>query len=403
MRLSLRGALLAAALLVPAGAYAAITVPANADAANAPDKPLIQTLDPKVAQDGEERTTDVTVGYSTTRRETTTRIHHPNATYVKVHFTAFRLAPGDRVTVADPTGREVHTYRGDPTVRAAGSSDYTVHRTRGFAAMSIDGDTAVVTLHRAGSVPGRGYGVRIDRFWRGFSAAEIAARPGPQSVCGPEGRRDTACYQTSHPTEYGKSRAVARLRMGGGWCTAWRVGTTNRLLTNNHCMSTDADVRGSEVQFDYECATCGGNNPKVPVKVSGAQMFKTSGPLDYTLFSVNNFASIGSFGTLYLDVRQAQVGERIYIPGHGNATPKRLSIHEETPGRTLCTVGTASLDPRNIGYSCDTSGGNSGSPVLAGSSHKVIALHHWGGCPRNGGVRIDLIHREIAGLIDNNG
>jgi hypothetical protein len=401
--LSLRRALLAAALPLPAGAYAAITVPASADSAPAPDKALIQELDPKVAQDGEERTTDLTLGYSTSRRQTTTRIHHPGATYIKVHFTAFRLAAGDRVTVADPTGREVYTYRGDPTANAVGSSDFTIHRTRGFAAMSVDGDTAVVTLHRAGSVSGRGYGVRIDRFWRGFSAAEIAARPAPASVCGPEGRRDSVCYQTSFPTEYGRARAVARLRMGGGYCTAWRVGNTNRLLTNNHCMSTAAAVRASEVQFDYACATCGGNDAKPAVKVSGAELFKTSAALDYTLFSVNGFATIQRFGTLFLDVRQAQVGERIYIPGHGNALPQRLSIHEETPGRTLCTVGTASLDPRNIGYSCDTSGGNSGSPVLAGSSHRVIALHHWGGCPRNGGVRIDLIHREIAELIDNNG
>jgi len=364
----------------------------------------------KVSAAGEEKAGGATLRYAPTGRSWRVVLSEPGSTYIKVHFASLELAPGDRVTVADPTGREVHTYRGDPT-RAAfpGDSPHTVHGKRGFAAMSVDGDTAVVTLHAATDRPDaaeltrRGFGARIDTYYRGFSQAELAAaNPAPLSVCGADARRDVVCYQANHPTEYARSGAVARqLLKGIGHCTAWRVGNTNRMLTNHHCMESAADLRASEFQFDYQCATCGGNNPRPGTKVSGAELIKSSplSALDYALFSVNDFTSVQRFGTLYLDVREPVAGERIYIPGHGDTRPKRLSLHEERDGGAYCKIDVVSSGV-NTGYRCDSSGGNSGSPVLAGSSHKVIALHHLGGCP-NWGTRITLVHREIASLIDN--
>jgi len=356
---------------------------------------------------GDEIALSQTLSYSSADQQT---ISHPGATYVKVHFASMRLAPGDYVTVASPDGREVHTYHGDPALgaAAAGDADVTEHGTRGFAAMSVDGDTAVVTLHRATARPAaatRGLGLRIDRYWRGFTQAEVvAANPGLYSVCSGDGRRDVVCYRSSHPTEFTRSGAVARLLMGGGACTTWRVGRTNRLLTNNHCMSTQAAVAGSEVQFAYQCATCGGNNPGTVTKVSGASLVKTStggsGQLDYTLFSVNSFSTIESFGTLFLETRAPVSGERIYIPGHGDASPKRLSIFQDSGQATLCTVGNGNYNTWNMSYNCDTSGGNSGSPVLS-AAHRVVGLHHLGGCPNNQGAKMNLIYQQIQSLIDN--
>jgi V8-like Glu-specific endopeptidase len=410
LRLAALAALLAAPLAV-ASAGPAAAAPTDLSAASVDvGQPTVDESDFAGTPAGEERVTDLAVRYS---RPVAT-LHHAGAAYIKVHFTALRLAPGDHVTVADPSGREIHTYSGDPVRGTAGPGDasYTIHRTRGFAAMSVDGDTAVVTLHRAAAsrtpaavLDRLGYGARIDRFWRGFDAAEIAAQTvGTMAVCGTDARRDVVCYRTSHPTEFARSNAVARLlRNGRGFCTGWRVGRTNRALTNNHCVSTAAAIQSMEVQFEFQCATCGGNNPLPGVKVSGAQMLRTSSALDYTLFSVNSFATIERFGTLFLDVRVARTGERIYIPGHGDAAPKRLSIFDSAQNGPFCTVANPNRGV-NIAYNCDTSGGNSGSPVLAASSHRVIALHHLGSCPNNNqGVKIDLVYREISTLIDNTG
>ncbi|MEU6020710.1 serine protease [Micromonospora sp. NPDC047134] len=349
---------------------------------------------------GELRTVDSTLSYLRDGR--TQVIRHPGATYVKVHFSALRLAPGEYVTVSSPDGSE--SYRYDRNLNRATGSDYTTDGRPGFWAMSVEGDTAVVTLHSNRS--SRATAATIDRFWRGYDRTEVAQYNfSTQSVCSTDARRDVVCYQNSHPTEFARSNAVARLLIsGGGMCTTWRVGNTNRMLTNKHCFSTQAAVSGSEMQFNYQCATCGGSNPGPGTKVSGATLYRVSSggssQLDYALFSVNNFAAIQGFGTLYLATTATTNGTQMYIPGHGDGSPKRLSIFENTQNGARCTVRSANYNTWNISYSCDTSGGNSGSPVL-NSSHRVIALHHLGGCPSNQGAKAHLIYNEIASLIDN--
>ncbi|GGK07624.1 hypothetical protein GCM10010123_42000 [Pilimelia anulata] len=404
--LSFRLAVLAAALTAPLAAGTAL-------AADRPTTPSIDlgvpTVDDTPAGDvvaGEEVAAPTALGY---RSAAPLVLRYPGSTYVKVHFNALDLAPGDRVTVADPTGREVHTYHGDPTAggAAAGDSSYTIHRTRGFAAMSIDGDTAVVTLHRAGSarqsavtLDRAGLGVRVDRVWRGFDAVEYRAHN--RAVCGQDARKNVVCYKEKFPTEYARGQAVARAQMkGSGYCTAWRVGNTNRMLTNNHCIGDAATAKATEFQFAYQCDTCTGTTPGAATKVSGVEMFKTNKTLDYTLVSVNDFEKIKSFGTLYLDPRKPTDGETIYIPGHGDAKPNRLSIFEEPDEAKRCSVYRT--QGTRTAYNCDTSGGNSGSPVLAQSTHKVIVLHNTGSCPNNnGGNAIVDIFPEIQSMIDNN-
>ncbi|MFF5214577.1 trypsin-like serine peptidase [Micromonospora sp. NPDC000442] len=349
---------------------------------------------------GELRTVDGSLSYARDGR--TQVIQHPGATYIKVHFSSLRLAPGEYVTVSSPDGRE--SYRYDRHLNRATGADYTTDGRPGFWAMSVEGDTAVVALHSNRS--SRGSAAIIDRFWRGYDRTEIGQYNfSTQSVCSTDARRDVVCYQSSHPTEYARGNAVARLLIsGGGMCTTWRVGNTNRMLTNKHCFSTQAAVSGSEMQFNYQCATCGGANPGPGTKVSGATLYRVSSggssQLDYALFSVNNFAAIQGFGTLYLATSATTTGTQMYIPGHGDGSPKRLSIFENAQNGARCTVRNANYNTWNISYSCDTSGGNSGSPVL-NSSHRVIALHHLGGCPSNQGAKAHLIYNEIASLIDN--
>ncbi|MFF0869640.1 trypsin-like serine peptidase [Nonomuraea sp. NPDC003560] len=399
----------AATALIAALAVVAPATPAPALAQAPAAAPLHAQLDSRVSPAGEEVLADLSLPYGAAGRSWSTRVTRPGSRYVKVHFAALTLVPGDYVTVASPDGRETHTYYGDPTRgRYPAGSGYTLHGVPGFAALSVDGDTAVVTLHASGPrnavrLARQGFGVRIDRYFRGYTTQEAAAlTPRAFSVCGTDARRDVVCYKDSNPTEYARSRAVARQLLNGlGYCTAWRVGNTNRMLTNHHCMESAADLSASEFQFDYDCATCGGDNPGAGTKVGGGQFLKTSAleALDYTLFSVADFAAIQQFGTLYLDPRPPVAGERIYIPGHGDTLPKRLSLYEDTQGGAACKIDVVSSGV-NTGYRCDTSGGNSGSPVIAASSHKVIALHHLGGCP-NWGTRITEVYNEISGMIDN--
>lgn len=98
-------------------------------------------------------------------------------------------------------------------------------------------------------------------------------------------------------------------------------------------------------------------------------------------------------------MRNAEQSERIYIPQHGSGNPKELSIESDQDTNGLCQVNAPSTNGRgsntDIGYYCDTIGGSSGSPVVAASSNRVIALHHLGGC-YNKGAKISKIWPQVA-------
>ncbi|MBB5803855.1 V8-like Glu-specific endopeptidase [Saccharothrix ecbatanensis] len=327
-----------------------------------------------------------------------TTVERPGSWYLKAHFTGLRLVAGDVLTVADPAGAEAYRYTADVTASGTATVDAT-----GFWAMSVTGDKAVISLRgRDGGPAHPASRVTLDKITRGYTDAEMdaAAEIGPRSICGTNDYRDAVCYQSSNPTEFGRTRAVAKLlRNGGSLCTAWRVGPNNRMLTNNHCFTSGT---GIEVWFNYQCPTCGGTTSATVTKVLVSSVLKTSAALDYTLFSVTNFTALSSFGYLELDARVPAVGEEMYIVGHPAGKLKKLSLRDDQNAGGYCKVSAVrvngSSSQSDIAYRCDTEGGSSGSPVLSRRTHKVIGLHHYGGCP-NQGVRIDLVYAQISSLL----
>ena len=344
----------------------------------------------------------------------TTTFRYPGASYVKVHFSRLLVRPGDWVTVSDESGKQSYTYRGDPRLlKLPNDSPSTVSGSDGFWAMSITGDTAVVTLHKTLPGPGLGtLGVDVDKVAHGFTSSQRADREHrerlaegrqPESVCGSDDAQDAACYKTSHPVEYQHSLPVARLLINGTTlCTAWRVTADDRMLTNHHCVGDQADASNTEVWFNYQCTTCGGNDIAPVTKVPADKLLRTDETLDYSLFSVSNFGSIKRFGYLGLDIRKPKAGEQVYIPQHPEGDPTKLAIASDGESNSTCQIDDATMDGyasnSDTGYRCDTAPGASGSPVIARNSNRVIALHHLGGCP-NSGVRIDLIYRQIKSLL----
>lgn len=358
-------------------------------------------------QAGEQQAVTKQVDYSGASQ---VRFSYPGASYVKVHFDRMVLRPGDSVTVTDPSGRQQYTYHTDPrVVRTPGDSPSTIGA-GGFWAMSITGDTAVVTLHKTLPGPGLGrLGVHMDRVAHGFTSSEQATRSHndqleaggrtPESVCGNSDIQDAVCYRTSDPVAYRHSLPVARLLINGTTlCTAWRLTADNRMITNNHCLGSQADVSNSEVWFNYQCSFCGGPFVQPVTKVPGDQLLRTDQTLDYTLFTVRDFAAIKNFGYLGLDLHTPRAGEQVYIPQHPEGDPTKLAISSDQDPNSTCQIDQAEIDgyapDSDTAYRCDTEPGSSGSPVIDRQTNKVIALHHLGGCP-NSGVRMRLIYRQI--------
>jgi hypothetical protein len=175
-------------------------------------------------------------------------------------------------------------------------------------------------------------------------------------------------------------------------------------MTNNHCTSSQSGVQSTEVIFYYQRPGCNTGTATDTGSIMGQTLLATDYTLDYTLFTTGGDSS--SVPCLELDPRLPPEGERMYIAHHPSAGPKKLSIESTYSANPtgLCDVDDSPHPGRDatsdIGYYCDTTNGSSGSPVLSGDTHKVIAIHHYGGC-LNSGVRMDRIYGQISGMLDS--
>ncbi|MFF5295524.1 trypsin-like serine peptidase [Paractinoplanes globisporus] len=340
------------------------------------------------------------------QRET---FRYPGASYVKLHFRRMAMLPGDYLTVSNADGTESYRYDA-PKVLETGSVDKW--------AMSVTGDTAVLEMHRTADVLGLGsllgtLGVDVDHVARGFSRTEQARQPEGQltapgrtgreeSVCGSDTSADAVCYRSADPVAYTKSKAIARLLINGTeLCTGWRVGANNRMLTNNHCFTTSSEAYDTEVWFNYQCASCGGYDVFQPTKVWGSKVLSTDHVYDYTLFTVDNFPAVRKFGYLQLDTVRPAKGQELYVPQHPAGEPTRIagSLGEKAGNCSVADPNyTGYAASSDVSYYCDTEGGSSGSPVLSRATNRVVALHHFGGCP-NSGVRGDLLAARLRSLL----
>jgi len=353
------------------------------------------------------------LAHSQGERRMERRIQRAGADFIKLHFAEFQLPAGAYVLVASGDGREVHRYEAKPESLNNRTFDRSLGEDglRQFAALSVFGDSATLTLVLPAGVQWSAkHALHVDSYHAGQIDAEpspAAAGGGqtPLSVCGGDERRDPVCLASSHASAVDRSRPVARLLMAGsGLCTGWRVGADNRMFTNNHCLSTQTTLANTEIWFNYEKTSCGGSTLAPVTKVTGQTLLKTDATLDYSLFTINDFAKVSGFGYLGLDPRAAVKGEPIFIAQHGGGKPKQLAVTSDQNGGAACQIDNASVSGgaagTDVAYYCDTEGGSSGSPVIAAGSRKVLALHHFGGCT-NQGVQISKIWPQVASHFNN--
>lgn len=323
-------------------------------------------------------------------------IEYAEAAFIKVRLDRVALGERDTITVASPDGAESHVY---------GSADVA---DGGLWALSVEGETAEVRLHDAAD--GTAAAARVAEYSRGLNESELASRPGetpagPESICGRDDSRNAVCYKDADPAAYGASHAVARLIINGeSYCTGWIAGN-DRLLTNNHCFTDNAEARVTEVQFGYECVRCSGGQARTPLKVTGAEVLETDFKLDFTLFTVADPAKIAHLPALPISEAPVGLHDKIYIPEHPGGKPLRIaSVSSSEPDGlgSRCLVGDEKRRGRGYGtdfaYRCDTEGGSSGSPVISRATGQVVGIHHFGGCP-NQAVRMDLIYPKIASYL----
>lgn len=327
-----------------------------------------------------------------------TEIYHPNASYIAPHFSRFRLPAGAQLVVRSPDGRRFWSYDGRGKVG--------VPPGEGFWGIHIPGDTALLELYTTVPVPANA--IQLDRYAHGFVGAlyPSADDPGIEAICGQDDSDWAQCYQSSEPTVYDKSRAVARLLIQGtSACTGWLVGSAGHLMTNEHCIGSSFAAMNTDYEFMAEGA-CGedcssfGACPGTVV-ANSATLVQLDSALDYTLVELPTNPT-STYGFLQMRDTGAVVDERMYIPGHPGAWGKRIALESTHSSDASGFCEVFSLDetpcsggPGDVGYFCDTRGGSSGSPVLGYGDHAVIALHHCANCP-NRGVPIEAIISDLG-------
>lgn len=334
----------------------------------------------------------------------TDRVSSPGATYIAPHFSQFALASGDYVIVRAPDGSREYRYEG------FGKGEGNAPVRGGFWSGHISGDVAIVELWSTGGQAKSGY--TIDRFARGFAnLAALGEDLDNKALCGPDDSRNARCYQTSDPRQYKHSRAVARLLINGsGACTGWLVGNQGHVMTNEHCIANTSDALNTDFEFMAEGGACTSacnswfGCPGTVVSTSST-LIAVDAPRDYALVRLPTNPT-ATYGYLQLRNTTAFVDERIYIPQHPAAWGKHIarnSTHASDASgfaeifalnRPACSPG----GPLDIGYYADTQGGSSGSPVIANSDHRVVALHHCANCP-NRGVPITSIISHLGSLL----
>jgi len=320
-------------------------------------------------------------------------LHHPGASYICPHFSRMELGDGDFVVVRSPDGSRSWRYEGTGVDGRGTSTD-------GFWGIHIAGETAIVELWSAASDGGFGY--VIDRYARGFTREEVEGPSASEAIIGTDDSEWAPCYEATDPAVYDKSRAVARLLINGsGLCTGWLVGNEGHLMTNEHCITTQAAASNTNYEFMAEGATCATNCwqlqcPGTIVTTSGT-LIQDSPDYDFALVELSTNPA-PTYGYFTLRATGGTLGERLYVPQHPSGWGKRIALystHSSDPGYPTVVSksygGCGTRPGPDMGYRADTQGGSSGSPVVAYSDNQIIALHHCGSSTMNTGVLIEQV------------
>jgi len=221
--------------------------------------------------------------------------------------------------------------------------------------------------------------------------------------------------QASHPQMYARSEAVFKVNGHPAQGTAFRLGPNNLFMTNAHVIPTDPRNTKYELIAGFEDDPSG-KGVKTPVTVrvdkvlfrSDRYMPGPGGGMDAVVFSIDprDYQSgvLNRFGYLGIDASPLQSGQRVYMPNHSFAGPKRIAYRDSNGApATIERAGTNQNGKlRYFTHGFTQAGGASGSPVIDANTHEVVGLNHSGmngdNPPGGSGTTMHTLFPHIAHL-----
>ena len=164
------------------------------------------------------------------------------------------------------------------------------------------------------------------------------------------------------------SGAVGRLKVlrsdGMALCTAFLV-DKDKLLTNNHCVPGNGDVRDVVLEMGYYSQGASIESYSV-----NTQPIISDRALDISLLELEGEAD-SRWGSIEIEPEAIAPGDDLFIIHHPGGQTMKLS-------RIGCFSGPQrSLPNGHFLHQCDTIGGSSGSPIF-NMDGRVVGIHHRG-------------------------
>ena len=323
-----------------------------------------------------------------------------NATWLRLHFAAYQLGSASYVTLTSLKDQGVQRF------------DATSLREWSNISAFFNGDAVELVLHVASA--DRGVFVRVDQVLAGqptSAPVSVDRSAKPNDLCGADDRVASSD---------GREGRISTLSTGPwAFCTAWLV-SNGAVLTAGHCADADPDNAGpmlpdgvldwtnnTIVEFNVPTSTISGTvsfaapRDQYPVDINSV-VWRFDGQdqglgKDWAVFGLNRNSNTNRWphpaqGFFRMTYQIPAGGSTIRVTGYGvDTTPAGATGGENAQTRTNQT-STGSYDANHSSgadvwhtYAVDTTGGNSGSPILWENNGFTLGIHTNGGCTATGG------------------
>lgn len=317
-------------------------------------------------------------------------VSHPNADFMALHFSKLNLPATDYIII---TGKEIVDDLLNSTAEFENVTQIVYGNETSGEFVSNTFFTEELKIEVVSSTtPSENpldacVGFQIDRYY--YSAVGgVHPESTQETICGKDDSKNAACYKYLK-TVYSNTNPIVRMILhkpsGSFYCTGWLVGCEGHMITNEHCINSQAEANSARYEFAAQGGSCSsscsrGGACKGKVEATSATLLAFSKALDYALVKLNTRTNlVKKYGYLTMRESGPKLNERIYIPQHPSGWGKRIALKNEGKYSTITTLTRGGCARNQAGYFADTRGGSSGSPVLATKDNKVIALHHCGG------------------------
>lgn len=206
-----------------------------------------------------------------------------------------------------------------------------------------------------------------------------------------------------------EDQRVGRLLANSLVCTAFMINDTNSFfLTAGHC----GNLQGGVVQFNVPRSTSDGvivhpaPQDQYIVDSSSVQRSTTGNSNDWSYFGVwvnsqTGLLPIQAYGERFqiASAAPAATNQAMRVTGFGST---RAPFDLTLSGAQTTDVGPLVASQGNvIRYNVDTTGGNSGSPVINEATGQVIGIHYLAGCNSGGNQGTAIQNANLRTAINN--